>query len=71
MWEAILMKLCERDITGESAVIAVISTWEAVALLGGGRVPTVTSRVLLLPRPVRALLVAGVTWWMVGHFDVR
>jgi hypothetical protein len=65
------MKLCQRDITGESAVIAVISTWEAVALLGGGRVPTVTSRVLLLPRPVRALLVAGVAVWMLKHFDVR
>jgi hypothetical protein len=65
------MKLCQRDITGESAVIAVISTWEAVALLGGGRVPTVTSRVLLLPRPVRGLLVAGVIVWMLKHFEVR
>jgi hypothetical protein len=65
------MKLRQRDITVESAVIAVVSTWEAVALLGGGRVPTVTSRVMLLPRPVRALLVAGVAFWMVRHFEVR
>jgi hypothetical protein len=71
MREAILMKLRQRDITVESAVIAVVSTWEAVALLGGGRVPTVTSRVMLLPRPVRGLLVAGVAVWMVRHFDVR
>jgi hypothetical protein len=68
--QAIAAKL-HREYTAESVVIAVISTWEAVALLGGGRVPTVTSRVMLLPRPVRALLVAGVTVWMLEHFDVR
>jgi hypothetical protein len=67
---AFLVKLCERDITAEPVVIAVISTWEAVSLLSG-RLPTVTSRVLLLPRPVRGLLVAGVTLWMLRHFEVR
>jgi hypothetical protein len=68
--QAIAAKLLHRDVTAESAVIAVISTWEAAALLTG-RLPTVTSRVMLLPRPVRGLLVAGVTVWMLEHFDVR
>ena len=67
--QAIAAKL-HREYTAESVVIAIISTWEAAALLTG-RLPTVTSRVMLLPRPVRGLLVAGVAVWMLEHFDVR
>jgi hypothetical protein len=59
-----------RDITFESVALTTISTWEATALLSG-RLPTVTNLTMRLPRPVRALLVAGVAVWMLEHFDVR
>lgn len=63
------MKLRSRDITFEAGVIAVVSTWESLALLSN-RLPTVTSQVRRLPYPLRVVLVAGVSYWMADHFNL-
>lgn len=53
----------------EPVAIFTISSWEATALLTG-MIPTVTSQVMRLPRPARAVLCLLVGAWMVHHFDV-
>jgi hypothetical protein len=59
-----------RQVSIETAAIGIVSTWEAAVLLSGHG-PTVTSQVRRLPKPLRVLLVAGLTAWMVQHFEVR
>jgi hypothetical protein len=54
----------------EARALAVISTWEALALITR-RLPTVTNLVMRLPFPVRVALVALTAFWMADHFEVR
>ena len=61
--------MLQRKLEPEPVVLAVISTWESAALLTG-RIPTVTSLVRRLPRPVRVLIVGAVAAWIADHFEV-
>jgi hypothetical protein len=63
------MVLLHREYTLETLALTAVSTWEAAVLLTGHG-PTVTSQVRRLPKPARALLVAGLTAWMIEHFSV-
>jgi hypothetical protein len=53
----------------EPVAIWIVSAYELTAL-STGRVPTVTSLVGRLPRPVRAGLVVGLAVWLSSHFQV-
>lgn len=66
MQEATLLRYIRNP---EPVALSVISVWEATALLTG-RVPTVTSQVMRLPRPARIGLCAAVAYWMAHHFDL-
>lgn len=53
----------------EPYVLTVVSGWEFVALVSG-RLPTITSLVVRLPRFARVGLVAGTAVWLAHHLDV-
>lgn len=58
-----------RRVKPEPAALAVISIWEATAIISG-RLPTITTLVRPLPRRMRAAIVAGASAWLWVHFQV-
>jgi hypothetical protein len=61
--------LLHREYTVESVTLTAISTYEAAALISG-RLPTITTLTMRLPRILRAVIVSGVAYWLVNHFEV-
>lgn len=55
----------------ESFCIGLVAGYELTSFASRGRLPTVTSLVMRLPHPARAVVV-GLLWvWTVDHFQLR